>query len=64
MLFIARTLFVGLRGFFNVIVYTLPFVLTYHSEYQCTWFQAFYEVVRSGGDNDSDRNGLITTSLR
>ena len=50
--FLARLLF-PLQGFLNVLVYTYPHVASYrrnHSE--LNWFQAFWNVVRSGGDSD------------
>jgi hypothetical protein len=43
---------------FNVLVFTYPHVVSYcrsHSSH--TWFRAFWEVVKSGGDSDQTRTG-------
>ena len=57
MIFLARLLF-PLQGFFNVLVYAHPHVSSYrrnHSDHN--WLQAFWEVVKSGGDSDTLRTG-------
>jgi len=48
--------FLPLQGFFNVIVYTYPHVVSYrrnHSEY--SWVCAFWKVVKNGGDSTNYR---------
>lgn len=62
---LART-FYPLQGLFNILIYTYPHVVSCqrnHEEY--SWFRAFWEVVKSGGDSDQtltriNRNGLRT----
>ena len=55
--FSSRFLF-PLQGVFNVIVYTFPFAMRYRSENRCSWFHAICQVVKSGGDMDTNNNGL------
>ena len=55
---ILSRIFFPLQGFFNVIIYTYPHVTSYrrnHSE--CNWFEAFWNVVKTGGDSDETRTG-------
>jgi hypothetical protein len=54
-IFLARSLFT-LQGFFNILIYTHPHVISYrrnHSEY--LWIRALFDVVKSGGDSDEIR---------
>ena len=60
---ISRSLF-SLQGVFNVCIYTLPFVITFRSEHGCSWFHAFCEVLKSGGDTDNNINRLSLRSMR
>jgi hypothetical protein len=49
-------LFYPLQGFFNILVYTYPHVQSYrrnHSE--VSYFRAFVQVIKSGGDSDQIR---------
>ncbi len=66
-LFLPR-LFFPLQGLFNVLIFTHSHIISLrknHSEY--TWFRAFWEVVKAGGDSDQVQSGTITrrrSSLR
>ena len=66
-IFLARFFF-PLQGLFNVIVYTYPYVISYRRIHtDCNWFQAFWKVIKSGGDSDQSRSGRATrrrSSLR
>ena len=54
---IARCLF-PLQGFFNILAYTYPHVVSYRKNHsESNWFQAFWEVIKSGGDSDELRRG-------
>ena len=45
--------FYPLQGFFNVLVYTHPHVVFYRRTHEGhNWFQAFFHVLKSGGDSD------------
>ena len=45
--------FYPLQGFFNVLIYTYPHVVSYRrNRPECSWFRAFWEVVKTGGDSD------------
>ena len=45
-----------LQGLFNVLVYTSPHVTAYRRNHtECNWFQAFWNVIKSGGDSDQSR---------
>ena len=50
--------FFPLQGFFNVLVYTYPHVVSYRrNNTECNWFKAFWNVIKSGGDNDQIKTG-------
>ena len=52
-LFLAR-FFLPLQGFFNIIVYTRPHIVSLRrNNPQYSWFKAFVIVFKAGGDNDS-----------
>ena len=48
-----------LQGLFNILVYTYPHVTTCHRNHnEYSWFRAFWEVIKVGGDSDRrTRNG-------
>jgi hypothetical protein len=51
---VARTV-LSMQGFLNILIYTRPHVITKrrrHTNY--SWFKAFIEVVKAGGDNDGN----------
>lgn len=55
-LYLMSRIFYPFQGFFNVLVYTYPHVMTYRRNHtECNWFQAFWNVIRTGGDNDQLR---------
>ena len=50
--------FFPLQGLFNILIYTYPHVTSYRRNHtECNWFQAFWNVIRSGGDSDQLRVG-------
>ena len=57
-----------LQGFFNVLIYTYPHVVSYRrNRTECNWFKAFWEVIKTGGDSDQsriNRRGNRRQSLR
>lgn len=54
---LSRTFF-PLKGIINVLVYTYPHVTSYRRNHvECNWLQAFWNVVRTGGDSDQIRVG-------
>ena len=56
-LFLARFFF-PLQGFFNILVYIYPHVISYRRNHtECNWFQAFWNVIKTGGDSDQSRSG-------
>jgi hypothetical protein len=57
---LARILY-PLQGFFNVVIYTYPHVVSCrrnHGDY--SWLKAFWEVLKSGGDSDQVRVGRMS----
>ena len=55
-IFLARFFF-PLQGFFNVLVYTYPHVTSYRKNHtKSKWYQAFWNVIKSGGDDDQSRS--------
>jgi hypothetical protein len=63
--------FYPLQGLFNVLVFTYPHVASYRRNHTShSWFQAFWEVVKSGGDSDQTattgrgRRGLMRKSQK
>mmetsp|Transcript_3601 Transcript_3601/g.5318 ORF Transcript_3601/g.5318 Transcript_3601/m.5318 type:complete len:433 (+) Transcript_3601:130-1428(+) len=65
--FLSR-LFIPLQGFFNILVFTSPHVAGYRQKNpECSWFRAFWNVMKSGGDKDvfySTRRGKGASKLR
>jgi hypothetical protein len=54
-MYLAR-LFYPMQGLFNVLIYTYPHVNSCRQDHiEYSWFRAFYEVVKSGGDSDQIR---------
>ena len=50
---LASRIFFPLQGLFNVIIYTYPHAVSFRRNHDdCSWFLAFWEVVKSGGDSD------------
>ena len=57
-LYILSRIFYPLQGLFNVLVYSYPHVISYRRNHtECNWFQAFWKVIRTGGDSDQPRVG-------
>ena len=58
----------SLQGFFNILVYTRPHVTSLRRRHkELNWFQAFWAVVKKGGDNDrpnARRNSSLAASRR
>lgn len=53
-------MFFPLQGLFNVLVYTYPHVISHRRNHaDCNWFQAFWKVIKTGGDNDE--SGVLTS---
>jgi hypothetical protein len=49
-------LFYPLQGFFNILVYTYPHVQSYcRNHTEVSYFRAFIQVLKSGGDTDQIR---------
>jgi hypothetical protein len=59
------TFFLPLQGFFNLLIYTYPHVVSYRqSNTRSTYFRALMEVVKSGGDSDRSRRLRVTGTMR
>jgi hypothetical protein len=57
LIFLSR-FFYPLQGLFNILVFTYPHVVSYRRNHVShSWFQAFWEVLKSGGDSDQTRTG-------
>jgi hypothetical protein len=57
--------FLPLQGFFNLLIYTYPHVVSYRqSNPRSTYFRALWEVVKSGGDSDRSRRLRATGTMR
>jgi hypothetical protein len=57
--------FVPLQGFFNLLIYTYPHVVSYRQNNTgSTYFQALLEVLKSGGDSDRNRKLRATGTMR
>jgi hypothetical protein len=65
MLNLLSAFFLPLQGFFNLLIYTYPHVVSYRkSNPRSTYFQALLEVVKSGGDSDRNRRLRATGTMR
>jgi len=66
--YVLSRVFTPLQGFLNILVYTRPHVSSRRNQNpECSWLTAFWETIKSGGDNDTagqSRRGRHKASIK